>query len=57
MSYRSFQNSLLANEVNSITIPARTMFQDSNSLAKLTDELTDLRTVTRIGKDTSNPAE
>ena len=57
MSYRSFHNSLLANEVNSITIPARAMFQDSKSLGKLTDELTDLRTVTRIGKDTNNPAE
>ena len=56
-SYRSFQNSLPANEVNSITLPARTMFQVSKYLAKLTDKLTDLGTVTGIGKDTSNPAE
>ena len=53
MSYPSFQNSLPANEVNSITLPARTMFQASKFLAKLTD----LGTVTRIGKDTSNAAE
>ena len=50
---RSFQNSLPANEVNSITLPARTMFQVPKFLAKLTD----LGTVTRIWKDTSNPAE
>ena len=50
---RSFQNSLPENEVNSITLPARTMFQVSKFLAKLTD----LGTVTRIWKDTSNPAE
>ena len=37
MSYRSFRNSLPANEVNSIMLPARTMFQASKSLAKLTD--------------------
>ena len=49
MSYRSFQNSLPANEVTSITLPAPTMFQTSKFLAKLTD----LGPVTRIG----NPAE
>ena len=55
ISYRSFQNSLPAIEVNrlSITLPARTMFQASKFLTKLTN----LGTVTRIGKDTSNPAE
>ena len=50
---RSFQNSLPANEVNSIRLPAQTMFQVSKFLAKLTD----LGTVMRIWKDTSNPAE
>ena len=39
------------NEVNSITLPAQSMFQASKFLAKLTD----LGKVTRIGKDTSNP--
>ena len=53
MSCRSFQNSLPVNEVNSITLPARTLFQASKFLTKLTD----LGKVTRIGKDTSNPLE
>ena len=44
---------LAAIEVNSIMLPARTMFQASKFLAKLTD----LGTVTRIGKDTNNAAE
>ena len=51
--HRSFHNSLRANKVNSITLSARTMFQVPKFLAKLTD----LGMVTRIGKDTSNPAE
>ena len=36
-SCRSFRNSLPVNEVKSITLPARSMFQASKFLAKLTD--------------------
>ena len=53
MGYRSFQNTLPANEVNGITLPARTMFQASKFLAKLTD----LGTVTRIGTEQYNLLE
>ena len=51
MSCRSFRSCLPANEVNSTTRPAQSMFQASSFLAKLTD----LETVARIGMDTSSP--